>query len=107
MMAEAARKHVMSRSGLVSALIRRPSLIQQLSDYLRVPSLVAGGGITVHPVTLSDVESACALTHHFGLLMNDALIVATMQRLDIQWLATCDDDFDRVPWIETWKPTAE
>jgi len=49
------------------------------------------------------VESA-AISQSQGLLTNDALIVALMQRHGISHLATNDDDFDRVPGITVWKP---
>ena len=64
-------------------------------------------GIGLATTAPEDLERAVLISRQYGLLTNDALIAATMQRLDIQWLATCDDDFDRVPWIKTCKPTAE
>jgi predicted nucleic acid-binding protein len=39
-----------------------------------------------------------------GLLTNDAIIVALMQRHGLTHLATNDNDFDRVPGITVWKP---
>jgi predicted nucleic acid-binding protein len=47
---------------------------------------------------------AAAICQAHGLLTNDALIVAVMQRHGITHLATNDDDFDRVPGITVWKP---
>jgi predicted nucleic acid-binding protein len=54
--------------------------------------------------TLLSFASRVALQH--GLLTNDAIIVALMQRHGIIHLATNDDDFDRVPGITVWKPRA-
>lgn len=43
-------------------------------------------------------------SRNHGLLTNDSLIVALLQRHGITHLATNDDDFDRVPGITVWKP---
>ena len=40
----------------------------------------------------------------YGLLTNDAMIVALMQRHRLSHLITNDDDFDAVPGLTVWKP---
>ena len=40
----------------------------------------------------------------YGLLSNDAIHVATMKRQGITNIATNDPDFERVEWINIWKP---
>src|SRR5262249_22147527 len=44
------------------------------------------------------------LSRQFGLLMNDALIVAIMQDHGLIQLASHDADFDRVPGITRYAP---
>jgi predicted nucleic acid-binding protein len=63
------------------------------------------------PLNLLPTDSAllvevARLSQARGLLTNDAMIVALMQRHGITHLATNDDDFDRVPGIKVWKPRA-
>jgi predicted nucleic acid-binding protein len=47
---------------------------------------------------------AASICNQYGLMVNDALIVATMLKFNIQHLVTNDDDFDRVHGIHVWKP---
>ncbi|HET6879328.1 MAG TPA: PIN domain-containing protein, partial [Pirellulales bacterium] len=49
--------------------------------------------------------SATALvSQQYGLLSGDAMIVAVMQHYGLTNLATHDDDFDRVPWLNRDAP---
>ena len=45
------------------------------------------------------MQAAVALARQFGLLINDAVIVAVMQAHGLTNLASNDSDFDRVPGI--------
>ena len=40
----------------------------------------------------------------YGLLSNDAVHLATMKRHGITNIATNDGDFERVEWLNIWKP---
>jgi predicted nucleic acid-binding protein len=40
----------------------------------------------------------------YGLLSNDAVHLATMKRYGITNIATNDRDFERVEWLNIWKP---
>jgi predicted nucleic acid-binding protein len=50
------------------------------------------------------LNEAATISLQHGLLTNDAIIVASMQRHGLTNLATNDDDFDRVPGLTVWKP---
>ena len=50
------------------------------------------------------VLNAAAISRQFGLLTNDALVVAIMQDQNIVALASHDGDFDRVPMITRYSP---
>ena len=45
-------------------------------------------------------QIAIEIMKEYGLLPNDALIVAIMQRKNISLLLTLDSDFKRIPWIK-------
>ena len=102
------RRHTgRDRAHLVPWLKRHPEVVAQAVEHTRVIESLEALGIEIVCNAVGDLQTATAISRQHGLLTNDALIVATMQRLGLSWLATCDDDFDRVPWLQTWKPTTE
>jgi predicted nucleic acid-binding protein len=50
------------------------------------------------------IATAAALSQQYGLLSNDALIVAVMQANGLSRLAGHDADFDRVPGLTRYAP---
>lgn len=59
---------------------------------------------TVVEVTGADVLRAADLGSVHGLLSGDGLILAMMERLRINFLASNDADFDRIPTITRYSP---
>jgi len=51
-----------------------------------------------------EVEESYKAIKNYSLLTNDAFHVATMKEYDIKNIATSDGDFERVNWINVWKP---
>jgi hypothetical protein len=47
---------------------------------------------------------ATAISRQFGLLTNDAIIIAVMESHGLTNLASSDPDFDRVPGITRYSP---
>jgi predicted nucleic acid-binding protein len=60
--------------------------------------------ITILRSTAPLVSLAVDICRRTGLLMNDALIVSTMQDQGLTALASNDADFDRVPGITRYAP---
>lgn len=58
----------------------------------------------VLPVDEQLLRDATRIAVQHGLLTNDAMIVALMQRHQLTHLVTNDNDFDRVPGLTIWKP---
>jgi hypothetical protein len=78
--------------------VRSLELAQQASEiFARLP-------LELLSINTASFVAAMKVSRQHGLLTNDALIVALMQRHGITHLATNDDDFDRVPGITVWKP---
>jgi predicted nucleic acid-binding protein len=50
------------------------------------------------------LDAAAGISQAFGLLTNDALIVAVMQANSLSYLASNDADFDRVPGLTRYAP---
>jgi predicted nucleic acid-binding protein len=59
---------------------------------------------TVLPVDDQLLREATRLAVQHGILTNDAMIVALMQRHGLVHLVSNDDDFDRVSGLTVWKP---
>ena len=55
-------------------------------------------------VTAADVMRATEISQQFGLLTNDAVVVAVMERQGLKNLASNDGDFDRLPTITRFTP---
>jgi predicted nucleic acid-binding protein len=91
-------------SKVVQHLKQQPSAIQQLSAFRQAVEKVPQLGIQVLPVPADLVATAAVLSQQYGLLSNDALIVAVMQANGLTKLASHDADFDRVPGLTRYAP---
>jgi predicted nucleic acid-binding protein len=76
---------------------RHPSEVQQCSSHRQAIDELAAIPLTVLPDNGTQVSGAADLSIQFGLLTNDALIVAVMPDNGPSALARLDVDFDRVP----------
>jgi predicted nucleic acid-binding protein len=104
MLAEAAMKFGQNRAGLVNWLQRNQHRISELSDFRQAASNLARMALVLLPADAALIVEAATLSSHFGLLTNDALIVALMQRHGLANRVTNDDDFDSIPDLTVWKP---
>jgi len=90
--------------GIAHRLKRHPAEVQQLSLYRQALDELSIIGIHVLPITAHLVSLAADVSRQFGLLSNDALVVATMRDHGLTNLASNDADFDRVPGITRYAP---
>jgi len=104
MISEAVGKLNLPPRKAVGHLKAHPNLVMDLSKHLAVPSKVYQMGISIEPVTRVDLHTSRLVRKNYGLMTNDSLIVAVMQRLKLVHLVTNDDDFKRVNGITIWKP---
>jgi predicted nucleic acid-binding protein len=98
--------HRLSRSltGMANWLRRHPSEVQQCKRHRQAIDELAAIPLTILPVSGALVSRAADLSVQFGLLTNDALIVAVMQDNGLSALASLDADFDRVSGITRYAP---
>jgi len=61
--------------------------------------------IEISPLNLTMLESSANVRKQYGLLTNDSLLVAAMQELSLQKLATLDKDFASVSSLLVYRPT--
>jgi predicted nucleic acid-binding protein len=99
-----ATQYRLSRSKLVRWVKDHPRELQVLTGFQEAARLLHAAPIQVVQVEDNLLSEAATISLQLGLLTNDAIIVALMQRHGLTHLATNDDDFDRVPGITVWKP---
>jgi predicted nucleic acid-binding protein len=104
MLTEAAMKFGRNRAGLVNWLQRNQHRISELSEFREAAVELRGMVLSLLPTDGALLEEGTTLSAQFGLLTNDALIVALMRRHGLTDLVTNDDDFDSVPGLTVWKP---
>jgi predicted nucleic acid-binding protein len=88
----------------VNRLKQQPTRIGQLANFRRSIEAIAQLPIQVLTVHPDWIAAAAGLSQQYGLLSNDALIVAVMQAHSLTRLASHDADFDRVPGITRYAP---
>jgi len=49
-------------------------------------------------------NKAINFSRRYGMLITDAIHVATMYEYNIRTVATNDRDFERIEWLSVWKP---
>jgi len=91
-------------SKVVQHLKQRPADIQKLIPFRQAIEAVPQLGIQVLTIPPDLVAVAAAKSQQYGLLSNDALIVAVMQAHGLSKIASNDTDFDRVPGITRYAP---
>lgn len=104
MISEAAAHFGFSSTGVSVQLRQVRSKLSQLQTYRAAIDEISRLPIALLSVEMSDIKTATQITSEFGLLTNDALIVAAMRKHGISHLATNDDDFDAVKEVVVWKP---
>ena len=104
MVAEVAALTQRDRAGIVGYLGKHPQIITQLTEYPRAMDRLNTIPMNVLPIDETVLNEAANLAVRYGLLTNDATILATMQRNGLVHLVTNDDDFNHIPVITIWKP---
>lgn len=104
MVAEAAAKFSLSRAGLVNWLQNHRQRIQELQQFREACDEFLKLGLTVLAPDSSLLTDAATISQRLGLLTNDSLIVAMMNRNAVKNLATNDDDFSSIADLTVWQP---
>jgi predicted nucleic acid-binding protein len=91
-------------TGIANWLRRHPAEVQRLTQYSQSLDDLLASPLPILPVTGALVSRARHLSRQYGLLTNDALIVAVMQDHSLTHLASNDADFDRVPGLTRYAP---
>ncbi|HEY7328111.1 MAG TPA: type II toxin-antitoxin system VapC family toxin [Gemmataceae bacterium] len=90
--------------GIAHRLKRHPNEVQKLTRYRQALDEISQLGMQIVPVTGPFVSLAADVSRQHGLLCNDALIITVMRDQGLQFLASHDADFDRIPGIVRYAP---
>jgi len=90
--------------GIAARLRRRPGEIQKLTSYRTAIQIILASKVTILTIAPQLAATATSLSQQWGLLSNDAMIVAVMQAHGITQLASNDGDFDRVAGLVRFLP---
>ncbi len=83
---------------------QHPATLQGLSRFQNAVDSILHSHIQVLTISPPLVGTAARLSRQFGLLTNDALIVAVMQDQGLTNIASLDADFDRVSGLTRYAP---
>jgi predicted nucleic acid-binding protein len=89
----------------VALLKQRPDLVQQLIRYRTILRDLRQAQVDILPLTYRDLHASRTFREQHGLMVNDSLIVAVMQREGITCLATNDPDCGQIPGLAVRVPT--
>ncbi len=74
------------------------------SPYLIIEELLDYQGLKIVEIGEAISRKSILLSNRYQLMPNDAMHVATCQFYDINNIATNDSDFERVDFLNIWKP---
>lgn len=106
MLAEALMKGLIAGGGLAAKLAARPEAVRKLSIYQAKVRALSDLGVGFKPCTRADLtDSAFPLQQRYGLLTNDATVLAVALRLKADVLASSDQAFREVREIPVYAPS--
>jgi len=102
---EAVRRGMVTPGNVAAKLRARPEIVSTLTEYQENLDTLLAIGIQILSLGPDDLVASAAIRRTTGLLTNDSLTVAVLQRERIGALATSDPDFQRVPSLRTYLPS--
>jgi predicted nucleic acid-binding protein len=105
MAVEAVRKGLITPGNVAAKFRAHPDIVRALSDYQTNLNTLMAIGIQVLFLGPDDLVASAAVRRVSGLLTNDSLTAAMLQRERIRALATSDPDFRRLPDVRIYEPT--
>ena len=105
MLIEARENGWIEKSNPARALSKRPELVRRLSRYETQVREFLGIGLRIEPATTVDIIEAMNVQREFGLLTNDALLLAVARRLNCSALASADQAFGAVKGVLVYRPS--
>jgi predicted nucleic acid-binding protein len=101
---EAVKTFGWSYAGILRQLKRHPAEIQRLALFRQAIDDIIALGVHILSAQPHNIVQAAKISQQYGLLSNDALVVALMQQHGLTQVASNDADFDRVPGLIRYAP---
>jgi len=105
MMVEAVNKNLVRPPNIVKKLKRSSKKVAALKDYFAHIQSIIEMGIEVKSLSFETILKSQRIREKFGLLVNDSLIIASMEEESIYGLATNDEEFTKIRSISVYRPT--
>ena len=105
MIAELFKKRNIDAMNAIKYLKNNPEVIKELSAARdAIENIAQIENLTIVGVERDALDLALEFSGKYGLLSTDAIHAATMKMEGLSILATNDRDFERVDWLELWRP---
>jgi predicted nucleic acid-binding protein len=104
MIIEARENDWIERANPARALSERPEIVRRLTRYHIQMREFLGIGLRIEPATRADIVEMLSIQREFGLLTNDALLLAVARRLNCRSIASGDKAFDRAVGFLIYSP---
>lgn len=89
---------------IIPLIKKNPSLLDGLVAPFLAAENIMNMNLEIVNLILPVFVSALEFMKKYRFMSNDAVHVATMKRHGVTDIATNDPDFERVEWINVWKP---
>jgi len=87
------------------ALLEKPAEVKKLEGHARAIRRLLSCGLLIEPLLKEDFPSALEFQSRWGLLTNDALLLAVGSRLSLDILASADKVFRGISRWKTFAPS--
>ncbi|MBI4642017.1 MAG: type II toxin-antitoxin system VapC family toxin [Candidatus Tectomicrobia bacterium] len=104
MILEALSKGLISSAQPARKLKEKPEIIRSLSDYNRSVQQIPRMGIQIRSITPAIARASKAIRDQEGLMTNDSVTVALMQKMGLADIATHDSDLMRIFGLTVYQP---
>ena len=105
MLLEARENGWIERANPSRALSDKPGLVKRLSNYEKQISQFLGIGLRLESVVTVDIIETLSIQREFGLLTNDALLVAVARRLNCGSIVSADRAFAALSGFMVYAPS--
>ena len=91
-------------SKIIAYLKAHPDAVRRLTRYRQVPGELSRARVRILDVTYREIHASKQYRDDYGLLTDDSIMLAVMERHNLVDLATNDEDFKRIPGLRLWMP---
>lgn len=105
MMVEAFRKNIVKPPNIFKKLKKYPEKIKQLNNYFANTQKISEMGIIVKPISWETILKSQTVRLRYGFMVNDSLVVASMEEENLSLLATNDTGFSILDGFSLYRPS--